>query len=264
MDSSAIHTSLIKVGNSIICLNHKDGEILVKLIEDRIHQYLDTGSKLADELESAVQRFCDLIEAPSLNVKVNSAVVLRNQGHFNNAMLMISEANRDQVIAIRKIQRIIDEVNATDIKEVAFSRYRQFLPLEIGIENGEEVIELLDEKLVGEDTEILEFKGTIHSCELQKEAERERLSFFEKRFGNEAGADEINKMRETIASIDAGIAKHKGVIIKKIFYIVNELFTEKPALVDRDKKFLELSWNIFFVFLSPIATKHADRVDVAK
>jgi hypothetical protein len=46
---------------------------------------------------------------------------------------MISEANRDQVISIRKIQNILDKVNATTIKEVVFAKYRQFFPLEIGI-----------------------------------------------------------------------------------------------------------------------------------
>ena len=55
--------------------------------------------------------FIDQIENPSLNLKVNDAISLRNKGHFNKAMLKISEGNRDQVIAIRKIQRILDEAN---------------------------------------------------------------------------------------------------------------------------------------------------------
>lgn len=60
--------------------------------------------------------FIDQIENPSLNLKVNDAISLRNKGHFNKAMLKISEGNRDQVIAIRKIQRILDEANWTEIK----------------------------------------------------------------------------------------------------------------------------------------------------
>jgi hypothetical protein len=236
----------------------------VKIIEGLIREYIDNSSKADDDLESAVQRFCDLIEAPSLNVKVSTAVELRKQGHFNKAMLMISEANRDQVISIRKIQNILDKVNATTIKEVVFAKYRQFFPLEIGIENGDEVIELLDDKLVGKDAEILESKGAIHSCELQKETECERLSFFEKRFGHGKEADEINKMKESLKSIDTRIMKSKGTILNKIFKIVNELLIEKPGVVDRDQKFLELSCNVFFVFLSPIATKHVSLVDVEK
>jgi len=236
----------------------------MEIIEELLSGYIDQGCYINDDNKSAVQKFCELIEAPSLNLKVNDAVLLRNQGHFNKAMLNISEVNRDQVISIRKIQRILDEANATDLKEVAFAKYRQFFPLEIGIENGDEVIKLLDEKLVGEDAEMLEIKGTIHSLELQKEAESERLSFFESRFGNGKGAGEINEMRENLKSIDAKVSKLKGTVLRRIFRIVDEVLTEKPNLVDKDKKFLKLSLNIFFVFLSPIATKYADLVDVEK
>ena len=236
----------------------------MEIIEALLAGYIDKGCTLNDDNKSAVQKFCELIKAPSLNLKVNDAVLLRNQGHFNKAMLNISEANRDQVISIRKIQRILDEVNGADLKEVVFAKYRQFFPLEIGIENGEEVIGLLDEKLVGEDAEILEIKGMIHSLELQKEAERERLSFFERRFGNGKEADEINEMRDNLKSIDAKVTRLKGTLLSKIFKIVDEVLTEKPNLVDKDKKFLKLSWNIFFVFLSPIATKYASLVDVEK
>ncbi len=238
------------------------GENFVKIIEDRIFEYIDKSGDANDEIESAVQKFCELIEASSLNVKVNDAVVLRKQGHFNKAKLNISEANRDQVISIRKIQRILDEVNGTNFKEVVFSKYRQFFPLEIGIENGDEVIKILDEKLAGDDVKILEIKGTIHSYELQKEAESERLSFFERRFGNGNEADEINEMRENLKSINEKVTKLKGTILSKIFKIVNEVLTEKTDVVDKNQKFLELSWNIFFVFLSPIATRYANLVEV--
>lgn len=173
----------------------------MKIIEDRIFEYIDKSSNANSKIEYAVQKFCEQIETPSLNVKVDDAIVLRDQGHFNKAMLNISEANRDQVISIRNIQRILYEVNGTDFKEVVFLKYRQFFPLEIGIENGDEVIMILDEKLAGHDVKILEIKREIHSYELQQKAESERLSFFERRFGNGDEVDEINKMRENLRSI---------------------------------------------------------------
>ena len=85
----------------------------------------------------------------------------------------------------------------------------------------------------------------IHSLELQKEAERERLSFFERRFGNGKEAGEINEMRDNLKSIDAKVTRLKGTVLSKIFKIVDEVLTEKPNLVDKDKKFLKLSGNIF-------------------
>jgi hypothetical protein len=236
----------------------------VKLLEDQIFRYTNFSDINDDEYKSVIMQFIDKIEKPSLNVKVNDAISLRNKGHFNKAMLNISEANRDQVIAIRKIQRILDEASGTEIKEVVFSKYRQFFPLEIGIENGDEVIKIIDDLLIGGDRKVLEIKNEIHSLEIQKEEELERLTFFEQRFGNQIEDDEINEIRENLKVIEKKINEIKGLIVSKIFEIVNMILKDKTNLDNKDLKILDLTWNIFFVFMSPIATKYPGLVDVEK
>jgi hypothetical protein len=42
------------------------------------------------------------------------------------------------------------------------------------------------------------------------------------------------------------------------------ILKDKTNLDNKDIKFLDLTWNIFSVFMSPIATKYADYVDVEK
>jgi tetrahydromethanopterin S-methyltransferase subunit H len=53
--------------------------------------------------ESLVYDFLKSINNETLGMKVSIALNQRKQGHFDKAMLNISEANRDQVLAIREI-----------------------------------------------------------------------------------------------------------------------------------------------------------------
>ncbi len=64
----------------------------MKLLEDQIFRYTNFSDINDDEYKSVIMQFIDQIEKPSLNVKVNDAISLRNKGHFNKAMLNISEA----------------------------------------------------------------------------------------------------------------------------------------------------------------------------
>ena len=54
--------------------------------------------------ESLVYNFLKLINNETLRRKVLISLNQREQGHFNKAMFNISEANRDQLLAIREIQ----------------------------------------------------------------------------------------------------------------------------------------------------------------
>ncbi len=236
----------------------------MQLLENQIFRYANFSDINDDEYESVIMHFIDQIEKSSLNVKVNDAITLRNKGDFNKAMLNISEANRDQVIAIRKIQRILDEASGTEIKEVVFSKFRQFLPLEIGIENGDEVIKIIDDLLIGGDRKVLEIKNEMYSLEIQKEEELERLTFLEQRFGNQIEDDEISEIRENLNVIEKKLHDFKGLVVGKIFKIVNAILKDKTDLDNKDLKVLELTGNIFFVFMSPIATKYAELVNVEK
>jgi hypothetical protein len=98
----------------------------------------------ATELNKEIfQILLDVVQAETLGKKVSIALNQRSQGHFDKAMLNISEANRDQVLSIREIQAIIDQAKGKLKTEVVFEKYRQFYPFQIGLTHGEDVLELL-------------------------------------------------------------------------------------------------------------------------
>ncbi|MBW2564994.1 MAG: hypothetical protein JRE29_13370 [Deltaproteobacteria bacterium] len=68
------------------------------------------------------QNLLDVVQAETLGKKVAIALNQRSQGHFDKAMLNISEANRDQVLSIREIQAIIDRAKGKLKTEVVFEK----------------------------------------------------------------------------------------------------------------------------------------------
>jgi len=58
-----------------------------------------------------------------LGKKVSIALNQRKQGYFDKAMLNISEANRDQVLAIRNLQGVFDKLAGQGKTEVIFEKY---------------------------------------------------------------------------------------------------------------------------------------------
>lgn len=79
------------------------------------------------ELLNEIQYFCEQLEKASLKQRVEDALSFRKQGHFDKAMLGISEVNRDQVTALRKIQallgfRLIHSQKATSVARAIADR----------------------------------------------------------------------------------------------------------------------------------------------
>ena len=68
------------------------------------------------------QVLLDVVQTETLGNKVAIALNQKSQGHFDKAMLNISEANRDQVLSIREIQAIIDRVKGNHKTEVVFEK----------------------------------------------------------------------------------------------------------------------------------------------
>lgn len=95
--------------------------------------------------EDAVGDFLETINNDTLGRKVVIALNQRKQGHFDKAVLNISEANRDQVLAIREIQAILDKLAGRSKTEIILEKFRQTYPFQIGLTNGEEILGLLAE-----------------------------------------------------------------------------------------------------------------------
>ena len=99
-----------------------------------------------------LQNLLEVVQAETLGKKVAIATNQRSQGHFDKAMLNISEVNRDQVLSIREIQAIIDQAKGNLKTEVIFEKFRQFYPFQIGLTHGKDVLELL--RLIKDECEL--------------------------------------------------------------------------------------------------------------
>lgn len=210
---------------------------------------------------SATQSFCETIEKDSLNVKIHEALALRSQGHFDRAMLNIAEANRDQVTAIREIQKLLGQARDEEYAEVVFEKFRQFEPFEIGISNADAMLTILVELDGGEDPRLKEITLELHDCELRKKDEEGYLSFLEERLDDGSGSEEAVEAKENILSLTRNLMEHRVRILEKILVALVVALKKMPSGFERDRILLDLSRNIFLVVTSPILTKPATHVD---
>ena len=225
---------------------------------------------LISDNESEIYFMLDKIDSklnlPSLNLKVENAKELSSQGDFNKAMLNISESNRDQVISIRKIQKVIDEINKKGSVEVVFKKYRQFFPLEIGIENGNEVLKIINEDFKNLNSKFEKLKLKLHQLEVEDQNEKEKLDIYKRNFPQRIREEEEKEVESKLTLIKEKVKNIKLIIIQQILLITEKKFSNHnfKTKINGFKLFLELFWNLFFIFMSPILIKEASLVRTEK
>lgn len=233
-------------------------------IELTLREHLSQGAKNSAERLSEIQTFREKIEENSLNLKVHEALTLRKQGHLDKAILNISEANRDQVLAIRNIQRLMGQFRGEQYPEVVFEKFRQFEPFEIGISDADAVLSILADLDNEDDRQLGKYRLKLHDCELRKKDEEDYLSFLEGRLNQGSASEEVDKTRKNAVSLAHELAQHRNRILKKILVVVSEALKELPSGAEKDRFLLELSRNMFLVVTSPILTKPATQVETER
>ena len=192
-----------------------------------------------------LQNLLDVVQAETLGKKVAIAINQRSQGHFDKAMLNISEANRDQVLSIREIQAIIDRAKGKLKTEVVFEKYRQFYPFQIGLTHGEDVLELLSLIKDECDFDLEEFVADLHKNEEMIAPIIEELNFYETKMKGRIAEDEISELKKKEKKITKRIFEKKSSIIDNISGIVQREF---PHIADVHK--LILVKNIYLTEVS--------------
>ena len=203
------------------------------------------------------QNLLDVVQAETLGKKVAIALNQRSQGHFDKAMLNISEVNRDQVLSIREIQAIIDQAKGKLKTEVVFEKYRQFYPFQIGLTHGEDVLELL--RLIKDecDFDLEELVADLHKNEEMIAPIIEELNFYETKMKGRISEDEINELTKKVKKIKKRIFEIKTSIIDSISGVVQGEFLQ---IADAQK--LILVKNIYLILSSSIQTLDAKFVEV--
>ena len=236
----------------------------MKPIDLAVREHLSEETKSSTKGISEIQSFCEEIDKDSLNLKVHGALASKNRGHFDEAMLDIAEANRDQVTAIRNIQKLMGQARGERFPEVVFEKFRQFEPFEIGISDADDVLSILADLDDGNDPQLKENRLELHDCELRRKDEVDYLSFLEDRLDEGGASEEGIKARASLVSLAQALMKLRGQILKKIFVVVGKALNEMPSGIERDRIFLKLSQNAFLIVTSPILTKPARQVETEK
>jgi hypothetical protein len=203
------------------------------------------------------QTLLDIVLSETLGKKVASALNQKSQGHFNEAMLNISEVNRDQVLSIREIKSIIDRVEDKPKTEVVFEKYRQFYPFQIGLTNGEDVLDLLGLIRTECNLELEKLVADLHKNEEMITPIIEELNFYETKMKGRISEDEINELKKKVVKLKKRIFEKKTSLIDSISDIVQGKF---PQIADADK--LSLVKNLYLILSSSIQTLDAKFVDV--
>ena len=203
------------------------------------------------------QVLLDIVQAETLGKKVAIALNQKSQGHFDKAMLNISETNRDQVLSIREIQAILDQVKGNYKTEVVFEKYKQLYPFQIGLKHGEDVLNLLS-LIKGEgDLEFEAIVADLHKKEEMKTPIIEELLFFETKMKGRISEDEISELKTKAHNINNRIFEIKSSLIDSISRVVQR---EYHQLADVHK--LILVKNIYLILSSSIQTLDAKFVEV--
>ena len=205
--------------------------------------------------KTTVNDFFQLINQETLGTKVSIALSQRQQGHFDKAMLNMSEANRDQVIAIREIQLILDKLTGRNKTEVIFEKYRQIFPFQIGLTNGEEILNLLILIQSGFNGKYTITVSELHNNEKKLTSLIEEFTFFSERTKGRIPEKEIEDMQKNISDLSAVIFSFKEMIINNIVSVIEQ----KKIDANKSDK-LKLIKNFYLILTSSIETLDAKQV----
>ena len=213
-------------------------------------------------LAADLKVFSAKVESPTLAAKVRAALSHRQQGHFDKAMLAMSEANRDQVLALRKIQSTLSGVTGTNSPMVVFEKFRQRPPFEIGVADGDALFTILNRLGAKECPTLDEARTKLHALEAQIEEERAFVAFLERQAKSNENTAETETTRATVRNLEQTLAETRAGVLNPIFAVTKDVLDGAAVRHRRDNLFLSLAANIYVVVMSSITTKPAQRVAV--
>jgi hypothetical protein len=212
-------------------------------------------------------RFTKSLKQRSLSFAFFEAKESRQKGDFNKAMLMVSEVVRDHVTALRNLQKLFDELSGRKPKQVVFQKFRQFEPLEVGMENAPDVFRILNKFVNPWKSEKSELVTTYFELEKQVVYEQKRSAVME-RFASTA--EDSRESVEQQEQLEGFIRNQETLQYKlgtAIIDIASDILKKMAAHLDHKERIkyqLQLLGPLITLILSDIRTKAAKDVDVLK
>jgi hypothetical protein len=237
-------------------MKHDDASS-VRNLAQRYLQQTDKSPELAAELDL----FCAKVEAPTLAARVRTALTFRQQGHFDKAMLAMSAANRDQVLALRKLQSILSGVTGKHFPMVVLESFRQQPPFEIGIADGAPVFTALDRLGAETSPDMHDARTKLHDAEAHREEEDAFVTYLERQPPSDGNTAEFESAQNSIRDLDSSLSVLRATVLEAIFGVAEDILDSAAIRgQQRDGVFLNLAANLYVVVMSSIATKPARRV----
>lgn len=198
----------------------------------------------------------------SLGAMVDSALASRKEGRLADAISLITRANRTQLDAIEGIMRVMDAVLKRPKSEVIFAKYRQIFPFEMGVENADEVLDLVSttqRHISSNNTGIVE---RLHLMEASQSEETEALKFFYTRFRDGGAEAEIEEAEAKLRSIASDFEAAVSGILRAVMSAVVALLGDQDSGDGISPAHYHLSGWLYQIITSQTLTKAARDVEV--
>ena len=228
--------------------------------------FMDPAAQSVD-YNHEMTRFTKSIQQRSLAFAFFEAKESRRKGDFNRAMLGVSEVVRDHVTALRNIQNLFDELSGSKPKQVVFQKFRQFEPLEVGMENAPDVFRILNEFVYPWKTENSELITQFLAMEKQVDFEQKRLAVLE-RFSS--AAEDLSDSEKQRKQLGDCIKQHEtlqfrlGTALTDMADDILKNMAAHQEHIEKIKYQLLLMRPLVVIVLSDIRTKPANDVEVQK
>ena len=229
-----------------------------------IRAHLSEGAAPGGELAGLEAKLVAVVESDTLNTTVLSALNLRKQGRIDRSIQLITQANKAQLDAIEATQGIVDSLRGRPRKQVIFSKYRQFPPFEMGIEEADDVLRLIASMTDNDTADAEARRERLHELEEHRNAELARLEFFEQRFGDGSEDKTIDEARTAIAEVSASLLSAKHEILSTALSTTRSLMALTAGQASASPASYELSRCLYVLATSPIRTRHAEDVETEK
>jgi len=212
-------------------------------------------------------RFTESLKQHSLSFAFFEAKESRQKGDFNKAMLMVSEVVRDHVTALRNIQNLFDELSGNEPRQVVFQKFRQFEPLEVGMENAPEVLRILNEFVNPWKSENSELIKKYLELEKQVDYEKKKSAVLERFASTVEDSQESVEQHEQLEGFIRNQEALQYGLGTAIIDMADDILKEMAGHLDqkgRIKYQLQLLKPLVTIVLSDIRTKAANDVEVRK
>lgn len=201
--------------------------------------------------------FLELINSESLGRMFASALEKRKKGHFNDALKTITEVNKQQFYAISEIQRILDESKGQKRTDIFIEKFRQIMPFQIGITNGDQVLDLLGQFYSYFENRLLIIREELHQKESELNGLLEEYKFMNERMKDRITDEELEGVAKEISSLSEKVYAIKSKILSALAE-----FVSCQDLTPGKNKALELTKLFYLLLTSNIEILDAKAVEV--